>query len=104
MIDVFDIEGKFYNNDIVMSTLSIKDMKLYANIPSWIEERNVYDINTKKQIAVIKPKKFGGLSYTIYNIIDEYAEIKTLNYGFCLVKLTEAITISNEHFYESGCY
>lgn len=104
MIDKFTIDGKFCNNDEVIGAISIRDIKLYINIPSWIEERNVYDVNTKKQIAVIRPKKFGGLSYFIYDIIDCYAEIKTRDYGFCLVKITESTPISNEHYYESGTY
>ena len=104
MNDVFDIDGKLYNNDVIMGTLSIKDIKLYINIPSWIEERNVYDVNTKKQKGVIKPRKFGGLSYYIYDVIDDYAKIKTLNFGMCLVRITESTEISNTHYYESGCF
>ena len=49
----------------------INKKKQYINIPEWIEERNVYDIYTKKQIATIKPKKFGGLTYYIYNFVDD---------------------------------
>lgn len=96
----FDIDGKCYNN----INMILRNVNLYINIPDWIEERNVYDVDTKEQIATIKPKKFGGLTYAIYEINDEYAKIKTVNFGECLVKITEATTISNVPFYESGCY
>lgn len=102
MDNVFTIDGRFYDKDNVIGSLSIKEIKLYINIPGWIEERNVYDVNTKKQIAVIKPKKFGGLSYYVYDIVGEFAKIKTLNFGECLVKITEATEISNKYYYESG--
>ena len=104
MNDVFNIEGYFSSNDTIIGSLVFKKVKLYINIPSWIEERNVYDINTREVIATIKPKKFNGLSYYIYDIIDNYAKIQTVNFGMCLVKITEATTISNIVFYESGCY
>ncbi len=100
MIDVFNIEGEVPN----LVKLSFDDMKLYLNIPSWIEERNVYDVNTKKQVAVIKPKKYGGLSYFIYDIVDDFAKIKTVNFGYVLVKITPSLTISNIPYHESGCY
>lgn len=103
MNDVFTIEGKCYSKEILTASLLLEDLKLYINIPAWIEERNVYDSN-KNQIAVIKPKKYGGLSYYIYDIEDEFAKIKTVNYGMCYVKITSSLTISNKPQYESGCY
>lgn len=78
----------------------------YINVPEWIEERNVYDINTKKQMETIKPKKFGGLSYRIYNMIDNgyYAEIKTVNFGKCLIRVTDSTPITNTPQYTHGYY
>ena len=78
----------------------------YINIPPSIEERNVYDKNTKKLIATIKPKKFGGLTYRIYNLVDNgyYAEIETLDYGRCLVRITDMTPITNKPLYEHGNY
>ena len=97
----FDIDGKCFNNiDMVL-----KDINLYINIPDWIEERNIYDVNTKERLSnTLKVRKYGGLTYAIYEIDNEYAKIKTVNFGECLVKITEATTISNVPFYESGCY
>lgn len=104
MNDVFDIEGYFTSQEKVVGTIKLGDLKLYINIPSWIEERNVYNVNTKEIIATIKPKKFGGLTYYIYDIVDEYAKIKTVSFGLCLVKITESTTLTNKPLYESGCY
>lgn len=78
----------------------------FINIPPSIEERNIYDINTKKQINVIKPKKFGGLSYKIlsYQEGKTYAEIETHDYGKVLVKITDMTPITNTPQYSHGNY
>lgn len=76
----------------------------YINIPEWIEKRRVYDINTRQQVGLLKPKKFGGLSYYVYNFIDEFAEIETRDFGHCLVKVTEATPITDVPTYEYGNY
>ena len=78
----------------------------YINIPPSIEERNIYDINTKKQFATIKPKKFGGLSYKIlsYQEGKTYAEIETHDYGKVLVKITDMTPITNTPQYSHGNY
>ena len=75
----------------------------YINIPEWIEERNIYDSN-KNKIATIKPQKFGGLSYKIYSIDGEFAEIETLDYGRCYVKVTDSTPITDSPIYEHGNY
>ena len=75
----------------------------YINIPEWIEERNIYDSN-KNQFATIKPSKFGGLSYKIYSIDGDFAEIETIDYGRCYVKITEATPITDTPTYEHGNY
>ena len=78
----------------------------YINIPPSIEVRNVYDKNTKKLKATIKPKKFGGLSYKIYNLVDNgyYAEIETRDYGRVLVRITKLTPITNKPQYTHGNY
>ena len=78
----------------------------YINIPPSIEERNIYDINTKKQFATIKPKKFGGLSYKILSYVEgkTYAEIETHDYGKVLVKITDMTPITNTPQYSHGNY
>ena len=104
MNDVFNLKGKCVDeNDKVHATLLLKELILYINIPEWIEERNVYNLDGTK-VGTIKPKKYGGLTYYIYDIIEDYAKIKTVVYGICLVKITQSTTISNKPLYESGCY
>lgn len=104
MLDTFEITGKFMKENDIIGSLSLSDIKLYINIPEWIEERNVYSIDTKKLIGTIKPRKFNGLTYYIYDVVDEYAKIKTITYGFCLVRITEATTLTNKPLYENGGY
>lgn len=89
---------------VLRPKIFIKQNKKYINIPEWIEERNVYDVNTKKQIATIKPKKFGGLTYYVYNFIDNnyYAEIETVNFGKCLVRITQSTPITDVPQYTHG--
>lgn len=78
----------------------------YINIPPSIELRNIYNVNTKKQFNVIKPKKFGGLSYKIlsYKEGKTYAEIETHDYGKVLVKITDMTPITNKPQYIHGNY
>lgn len=101
---MFEIEGIFNNEDKRLGTIYLKDERLIINLPEWIEERNIYRVDTKEQFATIKPKKFGGLSYLIYSFTDDFAEIETRDYGRCLVKITEATTITNFPKYERGNY
>ena len=65
MNDVFEIRGNIYNNDQVFANIILKDVPMFINIPDWIEERNIYKIDTKEQFATIKPMKFGGLTYRV---------------------------------------
>ena len=78
----------------------------YINIPPSIEARNIYNVNTKKQFATIKPKKFGGLSYKILSYVEgkTYAEIETHDYGKVLVKITDMTPITNTPQYSHGNY
>ena len=76
----------------------------YINIPPTIEERNIYKKDTKQQFATIKPKKFGGLTYKIYSLDGEYAEIETVNFGRCYVKATDMTPITKNPQYQNGNY
>ncbi len=78
----------------------------YINIPPTIEKRNIYKVDTKKQFATIKPKKFGGLSYKILGYVDgkTYAKIKTQDYGEVLIKITDMTPITNSPQYSHGNY
>ena len=76
----------------------------FINLPEWIEERNIYRLDNKEQFATLKPKKFGGLSYKIFSQDNEYAEIETIDYGRCYVKVTEATPITDVPTYEHGNY
>lgn len=104
MNDVFEIEGNAIKNSEVFASIYLKDIPMYINLPDWIEERNIYTLDTKEQFATIKPKKFGGLTYRIIDYDDTFAKIKTIDYGECLVKITEATTLTNYPIYERGNY
>lgn len=104
MDNVFSIDGKFVIDDINSGVIDLKDIKLYINIPDWIDERRVYDVDKHKELGYIKPRKYQGLTYYIYDIVDDFATIKTITYGYCLVRITEATTISNYPYYVNGGY
>lgn len=101
---VFDIDGKCLKSNNINGTIFFKEMELYVNIPEWIDERTIYDVNSKKPIGYIKPKKFNGLSYSIFEIIDDFVRVKTVNFGMVLIKMTESLTISNKPLYRNGWY
>ena len=107
MLDTFTLEGYFGNDETKIGKIQLDDIKLYVNIPSWIEERNIYDLN-KRKIGTLKPKKFGGLTYFLYDIITEdtdcYGVIETRDFGKCLVMITLATTLTNKPMYEKGCF
>lgn len=89
---------------VLRPKIYIDKPKKYINIPGWIEERNVYFVESHQQYTTIKPKKFGGLSYLIYNIDGEFAEIETVNFGRCCVKITDATPITDEPLFTHGNY
>ena len=96
-------------NDGILGVLRPKiyeNQNKYINIPPTIEVRNIYKVDTKEQFNVIKPAKFGGLSYKIYSFVDDgyYAEIETLDYGRCLVRVTDMTPITDKPLYEHGNY
>lgn len=86
--------------DVPVSTLK------YINIPSSIEERNIYRLGNHEQFATLKPKKFGGLSYKILATHEDgyFAEIETRDYGRCLVRITNSTPVTDVPTYEHGNY
>lgn len=79
----------------------------YINLPPSIEERNIYNKDTKQRLdKTLKPKKFGGLSYKVYSFVDNkyYAEIQTVDYGRVLVRVTDMTPITNAPEYSHGNY
>ena len=104
MNNKFEIDGNVFRNGEIFANVNLKEIPMYINLPEWIEERNVYTLDTHEQFATIKPKKFGGLTYRIFDYIEDFAEIETSNYGVCLVRITEATTLTNYPVYERGNY
>lgn len=104
MNNKFEIDGKAIKEDKPFGSMNLKDIELFINLPEWIEERNIYKVDTKEQFATLKPKKFGGLTYRIIDFDDEYAKITTRDFGECLVRITEATTLTNYPIYERGSY
>ena len=104
MNSTFEIDGKVLNDDNIFGVMNLKDLSLFINVPEWIEERNIYKVDTKEQFATIKPKKFGGLTYRIIDFVDNFAMIKTVDFGECLIKITESTTLTNYPNYEKGNY
>lgn len=73
--------------------------------PEYIDERNIYNVNTKEKLPyTLKVKKFGGLSYKVIDVIDDYAKIKTCDFGEVLVKITDKTPITNVPTYVHGNY
>lgn len=80
----------------------------YINLPpKYIDERNIYDINTKEKLPyTLKVKKYNGLTYKILEFIDNnlYAKIETCDYGQVLVRITDKTPITTTPTYEHGNY
>ena len=75
----------------------------FINFPPSIVERNVYNKN-HEQFTTIKPQKFNGLSYKVYSIDGEFAEIETIDYGRCYTKITGLTPITDTPTYSHGNY
>ena len=107
MLESVDIEGYFDDEGAIIGTIDLTDIKLYVNLPPWIKERNVYNFN-KRKIGTLKPEKFSGLSYYLYDVIkdelDCYGVIETRDFGKCLIMITQATKLTNKPTYEKGCY
>lgn len=79
----------------------------FVNIPEWISLRNVYN-SSGIQTGVLKPQKFGGLTYKILGYEDlnglKFAKISTRDFGECYVRITSSTPITNSPKYEYGNY
>lgn len=98
------------NNVPVQSDADAK--KNYVNLPSSISSWNVYRINAapvrKNAIGSLNPKKFGGLSYYVYEYRDNNttAVINTQNYGKVKIYIqgTCATITVGSHKYNTGSF
>ena len=89
-----------------LSNVPVSDAK-FINLPPSIEERNIYDVNTKNKLDyTLKPAKFGGLTYQVLEFVDDryYAKIQTNDFGEVLVRITDMTPITNIPQYEHGNY
>ena len=78
--------------------------KKYINVPPTIELRRVYYLNNSFIKGLIKPKKYGGLSYEILENKNGYATIMTSSYGKVRIKITDMTPITNSPKYKYGYY
>ena len=86
------------------TNVPVQSAKFINLPPEFIDERNIYNLNKEKLSQTLKVKKFGGLSYRILDIIDDYAKIKTCDFGDVLVKITDKTPITDDPTYEHGNY
>ena len=86
------------------SDVPVQSDKFINFPPEFIDERNIYNLNKEKLPQTLKVKKFGGLSYKVIDIIDDYAKIKTCDFGDVLVKITDKTPITDVPTYEHGNY
>lgn len=85
--------------------------KKYVNLPPSISSWAVYDLSVspvkKNAKAHLNPKKFGGLSYLIYNFRDNNTtvEIETLDYGRVKIYILDTVAeFTDTPKYKSGNY
>lgn len=82
----------------------LKPTKKYINVPPTIALRRVYYLNNGIIKGLIKPKKYGGLSYEILENKNGYATIMTSSYGKVRIKITDITPITNSPQYKYGYY
>lgn len=81
----------------------------YVNLPPSISKWNVYDINVapvkENAKGSLNPKKFGGLSYYVYEYRDNgtTAVIQTQNFGRCKIYIKDTIAIITIDKYNYNC-
>lgn len=92
------IIGAFIPNQL------LKPSKNYINVPPTIALRRVYCLNNSFIKGLIKPKKYGGLSYEILENKNGYATIMTSSYGKVRIKITDMTPITNSPKYKYGYY
>ncbi len=83
----------------------------YINLPPTVESWAVYDISVspikKNAKAYLNPKKFGGLTYLIYDYHDNNTtvEIETKDYGKVKIYISDTVgEITNTPKYKTGSY
>ena len=98
--------GAFIPNQLIKSNPE-PSKNDYINIPEWIPLRNVYTVSGVLK-GVIKPQKFGGLTYKVLGYQDlrgkKFAKIKTVDFGDAYVMITNNTPITNNPKYEHGNY
>lgn len=98
--------GAFIPNQLIKSNPE-PSKNDYINIPEWIPLRNVYTVSGVLR-GVIKPQKFGGLTYKVLGYQDlrgkKFAKIKTVDFGDAYVMITNNTPITNNPKYEHGNY
>lgn len=81
----------------------------YVNLPPSINKWNVYDINVapvkENAKGSLNPKKFGGLSYYVYEYKDNgtTAVIQTQNFGRCKIYIKDTVATITIDSYNYNC-
>ena len=90
------LNRKEYLKPIYTSSIKVENEgKNYINLPSNIDTWRVYRLNSspvkKNAIGMLKPSKFGGLSYYIYSYLDNGStcEIETRDFGRCKIYIKD---------------
>ena len=102
--------GNWKTTDQVVVEDNIESNKNYVNLPSNIDTWNFYDVGVspikKNAKGQLKPSKFGGLSYYIYEYRDNHATavINTVQFGKVkiYIKDTSAKVTIGSYQYKSG--
>lgn len=102
--------GNWRTTDKVKVQSSAESKKNYVNLPGNIDTWNFYDINVapvkKNAKGQLKPSKFGGLSYYVYEYRDQgtTAVINTVQFGKVkiYIKDTPATITVGSYQYSSG--
>jgi hypothetical protein len=102
--------GNWKTTDKVPVKSDAESQKNYVNLPANIDSWSVYDINVspvkKNAKAKLNPKKFGGLSYYVYEYRDNGATavINTTNFGKVkiYIKNTVATITVGSYKYQAG--
>lgn len=81
------LNRKEYLKPVYTSSIKVENKDNYVNLPSNIDTWRVYRLSSnpvkKNSIGMLKPSKFGGLSYYVYSYLDNGStcEINTRDYG-----------------------
>lgn len=97
---------------VVSNNPSVDNKKQYVNLPPSISSWNIYKVNSapvnKNAIGRLNPKKFGGLSYYIYQFKDNNTTvvIDSKDYGKVkiYIKDTCATITTGKHKYNKGSF